>query len=126
LSVAYVLVVLLLIMTNERAKQLLYALDDHVWGMKITALGESVDFATLDTENFVASSNLINYLGSVIRSMMLLLLVRLLLLVLMLVAMMLTPPTPLYHLLWSLLCPLWSQLLLSSTRASSTMRSPCW
>jgi hypothetical protein len=23
---------------NERAKQLLYALDDHVWGMKITAL----------------------------------------------------------------------------------------
>jgi hypothetical protein len=22
---------------NERAKQLLYALDDHVWGMKITA-----------------------------------------------------------------------------------------
>jgi hypothetical protein len=35
---------------NERAKQLLYALDDHVWGMKITALEESVDFATLDTE----------------------------------------------------------------------------
>jgi hypothetical protein len=36
---------------NEHAKQLLYALDDHVWGMKITALEESVDFATLDTEN---------------------------------------------------------------------------
>jgi hypothetical protein len=35
---------------NERAKQLLYALDDHVWGMKITALKESTDFATLDTE----------------------------------------------------------------------------
>jgi hypothetical protein len=35
---------------NERAKQLLYALDDHVWGMKITTLEESVDFATLDTE----------------------------------------------------------------------------
>jgi hypothetical protein len=35
---------------NERAKQLLYALDDSVWGMKITALEESVDFATLDTE----------------------------------------------------------------------------
>jgi hypothetical protein len=35
---------------NERAKQLLYALDDHVWGMKITALEESADFATLDTE----------------------------------------------------------------------------
>jgi hypothetical protein len=35
---------------NERAKQLLYALDDSVWGMKITALQESADFATLDTE----------------------------------------------------------------------------
>jgi hypothetical protein len=35
---------------NERAKQLLYALDDFVWGMKITALEESADFATLDTE----------------------------------------------------------------------------
>jgi hypothetical protein len=28
----------------------LYALDDHVWGMKIIALEESADFATLDTE----------------------------------------------------------------------------
>jgi hypothetical protein len=36
---------------NERAKQLLYALDDHVWGIKITALEESANFATLDTEN---------------------------------------------------------------------------
>jgi hypothetical protein len=35
---------------NECAKQLLYALDDSVWGMKITALEESVDFITLDTE----------------------------------------------------------------------------
>jgi hypothetical protein len=35
---------------NERAKQLLYALDDSVWGMKITALEESTAFATLDTE----------------------------------------------------------------------------
>jgi hypothetical protein len=35
---------------NERAKQLLYALDDSVWGMKITTLEESADFATLDTE----------------------------------------------------------------------------
>jgi hypothetical protein len=35
---------------NERAKQLLYALDDSVWGMKITALEEFDDFATLDTE----------------------------------------------------------------------------
>jgi hypothetical protein len=29
---------------------LLYALDDSVWGIKITALEESADFATLDTE----------------------------------------------------------------------------
>jgi hypothetical protein len=28
----------------------LHALDDHVWGMKITTLEESIDFATLDTE----------------------------------------------------------------------------
>jgi NADPH-dependent 7-cyano-7-deazaguanine reductase QueF len=33
---------------NEHAKQLLYALDNHVWGMKITALEKSADFATLD------------------------------------------------------------------------------
>jgi hypothetical protein len=39
---------------NERAKQLLYALDDHVWGMKITALEESADFATLDTEKLLS------------------------------------------------------------------------
>jgi hypothetical protein len=35
---------------NEHAKQLLYALDDSVWGIKITALEESADFVTLDTE----------------------------------------------------------------------------
>jgi hypothetical protein len=35
---------------NEHAKQLLYALNDHIWGMKITALEKSADFATLDTE----------------------------------------------------------------------------
>jgi hypothetical protein len=35
---------------NDCAKQLLCALDDHVWGMKITALEESADFAILDTE----------------------------------------------------------------------------
>jgi hypothetical protein len=35
---------------NEHAKQLLYALDDSIWGMKITALEESTDFATLDIE----------------------------------------------------------------------------
>jgi hypothetical protein len=35
---------------NEHAKQLLYALGDLVWGIKITALEESIDFATVDTE----------------------------------------------------------------------------
>jgi hypothetical protein len=40
----------LIYVDNERAKQLLHALDDHVWGMKITTLEESVDFVTLDTE----------------------------------------------------------------------------
>jgi hypothetical protein len=35
---------------NECAKQLLYALDDSLWGMKITILEESADFATLDTK----------------------------------------------------------------------------
>jgi hypothetical protein len=29
---------------------LLYALDDHVWGMQITVLVESANFATLNTE----------------------------------------------------------------------------
>jgi hypothetical protein len=33
---------------NERAKQLIYVLDDYVWGMKITALEESADFTILD------------------------------------------------------------------------------
>jgi hypothetical protein len=35
---------------NERVKQLLYALNNSVWGMKITTLEKSADFATLDTE----------------------------------------------------------------------------
>jgi hypothetical protein len=40
---------------NERVKQLLYALDDSVLGMKITVLEESADFATLDIENCLAN-----------------------------------------------------------------------
>jgi hypothetical protein len=35
---------------NKRVKQLMYALDHSVWSRKITALEESADFATLDTE----------------------------------------------------------------------------
>jgi hypothetical protein len=34
---------------NKHAKQLLYALNDYAWGIKITTLEESADFATLDT-----------------------------------------------------------------------------
>jgi hypothetical protein len=40
---------------NECAKQLLYALDDHVSGMKITALEESIDFTTLDTKKLFST-----------------------------------------------------------------------
>jgi hypothetical protein len=61
---------------NERAKQLVYALDDRVWGMKITALEESADFVTLDTENYLASLSLMNYLAKVVLIMMLLLLIK--------------------------------------------------
>jgi hypothetical protein len=43
---------------NERAKQLLYSLDDHVWGMKITALEESADYATLDTEKLFSNAQM--------------------------------------------------------------------
>jgi hypothetical protein len=35
---------------NKCAKQMLYALDNHVWGIKITAFDESANFATLDIE----------------------------------------------------------------------------
>jgi hypothetical protein len=50
LSVTYVHAVL-----NEHVKQLIYVLNDHVWGMKITALKESADFATLDTEKLFSN-----------------------------------------------------------------------
>jgi hypothetical protein len=43
---------------NEHAKQLLYALDDHIWGMKITALEESADFATLNTDKLFSKLKL--------------------------------------------------------------------
>jgi hypothetical protein len=56
---------------NECAKQLLYALDDHVWGIKITALAESADLATLDTKNCLANLSLMNCLAKVILIMML-------------------------------------------------------
>jgi hypothetical protein len=79
---------------NERAKQLLYALDDSVWGMKIIVLEESLILLPYTLRNYLASSNLMNCLGKVILIMMLLLLVRFLLLVLVLMAMM---PTHQHH-----------------------------
>jgi hypothetical protein len=91
---------------NECTKQLMYALDDHVWGMKITALEEPVDFATLDTEKLFSKLKSHELSTKVVLTMMPLLLVRLLLLLLVLVVMMLTPPTPLSYILWSLPYPL--------------------
>jgi hypothetical protein len=62
---------------NEHAKQLLCALSYHVWGMKITALEESTDFATLDTEKLFSKlkSHELSHKGRLI--MMLSLLVKL-------------------------------------------------
>jgi hypothetical protein len=51
---------------NKCIKQLLYALDDHVWGIKITTLKEYSDFAILDIEFFLASLSFMNYLAKVI------------------------------------------------------------
>jgi hypothetical protein len=92
---------------NEHAKQLLYALDDSIWGMKITALEESTDFATLDIEKLFSKlkSHELSRKGHPNHDASLT--SKLLILVLVLMAMMLTPPTPLSHLLWSLPCPLW-------------------
>jgi hypothetical protein len=91
---------------NECAKQLLYALDDHIWGMKITALEKSADFATLDTEKLfsklksheLSRKGRINHDAS-LTSKALITSARV-------GAMKLTPP-PLSHLLWSLPYLLW-------------------
>jgi hypothetical protein len=111
---------------NERAEQLLYALDDSVWGMKITALEESADFATLDTEKLFSKlkSHELSRKGrpnhdASFSSKALITGARV-------GGHVANPPTLLTHLLWSLLCLPYVQLLMSSTRASSTTRSPCW
>jgi hypothetical protein len=84
---------------NERAKQLLYALDDSIWGMKITTLEESADFNTLDTDKLFSKlkSHELSRKGHPNHDASLT--SKTLLLVLMLVAMWLTPPTLLTHLL---------------------------
>jgi hypothetical protein len=48
-----------------------------VWGIKITALKESADFTTLDTEKLFRSLNLINCIGNVVLITMLLSLLKL-------------------------------------------------
>jgi hypothetical protein len=103
---------------------LLYALNDHMWGMKITTLEESVDFATLDSEKLFSKlkSHELSCKGhpnhdASFTSKALITSARV-------GAMMLTPPTQ-SLLLWSLLCLLLLQLLMSSTRASPTMRLLC-
>jgi hypothetical protein len=109
----------------ECAKQLLYALDDSIWGMKITALEESADFAILDTEKlfsklkshelsmkgrpnhdasltsktFVTSTRVGGHVAN--------------------------PTNTTDSCALELLCLLCLQLLMSSTRASPMMRSPC-
>jgi hypothetical protein len=84
---------------------LLYALDDHVWGMKITALEESANFATLDTEKLFSKlkSHELSRKGrpnhdASLSSKALITSAH--------VAMMLTPLAHLSYLLWSLPCPL--------------------
>jgi hypothetical protein len=62
---------------NECAKQLLYALDEHVWDMKITTLEESADFAIYTRKNCLASLSLMNCLSKVVLIIMLPLLVKL-------------------------------------------------
>jgi hypothetical protein len=105
---------------------LLYALDDHVWGIKIIALEESPDFATLDTEKLFSKlkSHELSHKGrpnhdAPFTSKALITSSR----VGGLVAMMLTPPTP-SHFLWSLLCPLLLQLSMSNMRSFPMTRLP--
>jgi hypothetical protein len=109
---------------NECAKQLLYALDDHVWGMKITALAESGDFATLDIEKLFSKlkSHELSHKGhpNHVASLSIKALITSAR-----VDVHDANPSTLSHLLWSLPCLFWSQLLMSSTRASLTTRSPC-
>jgi hypothetical protein len=62
---------------NKRGKQLIYALDDHAWGMKITALEESADFAIQDTEKLFSKLKSHELSRKVVLIMMLLSLVKL-------------------------------------------------
>jgi hypothetical protein len=91
---------------NEHAKQLLYALDDHIWGMKITALEESADFVTLTTEKLFSKfkSHKLSRKGHLNHDVSFT--SKALINSAHVGVMMLTPPM-LSHLLWSLSCLLW-------------------
>jgi hypothetical protein len=108
---------------NERAKQLLYALDDSVWGMKITALEESADFATIDTEKLfsklksyeLSRKGHLNHDAS-LTSKTFITSTRV-------GGHVANPTNTITHLLWSLFCLPCVQLLMRSTRASPMTRS---
>jgi hypothetical protein len=104
----------------------LYALDDHVWGIKITALEEFVDFATLDTGKLfsklksheLSRKNRSNHDASLTSKALI------------------TsahvgghdanPTNTTISSALKFACLLWPQLLMSCMRASSMMRSSCW
>jgi hypothetical protein len=111
---------------NEHTKRLLYALDDSVWGMKITVLEESADFITLDTEKLfsklksqeLSRKDRPNHDASLTS--------KVFVTSTCVGGHVLIPSTLLTHLLWRLLYLYCLQLLMSSMRASQMMRSPCW
>jgi hypothetical protein len=108
---------------NERAKQLLYALDNSIWDIKITALEESVNFATLDTEKMfsklkshkLSRKSHLNHDNSLTS--------KAFVTSTHVGGHVLTPPTLLTHLPWSLL---FFCLQLPNHDASPTTRLPCW
>jgi hypothetical protein len=110
---------------NECAKQLLYDLDDHVWDMKITALEESADFATLDTDKLfsklksheLSRKGHLNHDAS-LTSKTLITSARV-------GAHEANPNNTISYALEFALSSLATDLM-SSTRASLTMRLPCW
>jgi hypothetical protein len=109
---------------KERAKQLLHALDDHVWGMKITALEESADIDTINTEKLFSKpkSHELSHKG---RSNYDASLTSKSLITSAHVGGHDANPTNSISWLWSLLCYLLLQLLMNSMRASLMMRLPC-
>jgi hypothetical protein len=111
---------------NERAKKLLYALDDQVWGMTITALEESSDFATLDTRKLFSKlkSHELSHKGrpnhdASLTSKALITSARV-------GGHNASPTNTTASSTLDFPCLIWLQLLISSARASPMTRSPCW